>query len=333
MSRRGGTWARVDESIHLHEKTLGLATALEGLGVPAEWSTDVAVAQVHRLACWCLRESESGRIGHLNARALAAVLQWPDPTSAPALLSAWHDSGFVDYGGTARARLHDFWDYAAGLLKDRERKRSARSPRNVPGQSDAAPRTRARASESGSRKPEDTPHTPPPGGEGEGVAAQADLPAIDPQSADPPEPDPVAPDPRTLRADGLVRLFREICPKHPHPDEPLDPKLVRRIERELRSDPELANWQRFFGTLATLPRCRDVDLLELLNRKAKVMAGGFRGDPGDAPAAHPASREWTPPPDLTDEERVKADEARRATDWRKRRDERLAKDAEAEAAS
>lgn len=150
MTKRGGTWARLDESVHMHPKTLELAEALEALDVPPEWSVDVVVAQLHRLVCWCARESDTGRVGHLTAKPFALIVGWSNPASAPALLDAWHRSGFIDYGGTPRATVHEFEAYANGLLRHRERAKRAQNAR-TPRASRASPRKQ----ETGNRKPED----------------------------------------------------------------------------------------------------------------------------------------------------------------------------------
>jgi len=150
MGKRSGTWARLDESIHVHPKTLALAAELAPLmGEGGDlWAADVVVAQLHRLVCWCSRESDSGRIGHLTTRKFASILEWPCPGSADRLLSAWHQSGFVDWGGQDRARVHEFELYAHHLLADRRRKRAAR----VRGQSEDLQETGNRKQETGKKK-------------------------------------------------------------------------------------------------------------------------------------------------------------------------------------
>jgi hypothetical protein len=150
VSKRGGTWARLDESLHAHPKTLALAAELAPLmGEGGDlWAADVVVAQLHRLLCWCSRESDSGRIGHLTARKFASILEWPCPRSETLLLSAWHQSGFVDWGGLGRARVHDFELYAHPLLADRRRKRASR----VRGQSADLQEAGNRKQETGKKK-------------------------------------------------------------------------------------------------------------------------------------------------------------------------------------
>ena len=123
MSRRGGTWARVDESVHTHPKSLALADELQKLGVPQEYAGDVVVSQLHRLICWCLRNSETGRVGHLPCHTFALILGWQNPALASELHSAWMSSGFIDWGGQDRARLHDFEAYASPILRHRGRKK------------------------------------------------------------------------------------------------------------------------------------------------------------------------------------------------------------------
>ena len=85
MTRRGGTWARLDESVHTHEKTLALAADLEEIGVPQEYAVDVAVSQLHRLICWCIRNSDTGRIGHLPPSVFALVVGWKNQSLADRL--------------------------------------------------------------------------------------------------------------------------------------------------------------------------------------------------------------------------------------------------------
>ena len=150
MSKRGGTWVPMGESLHAHPKTLALADELAPLmGAGGDrWAADVVVAQLHRLLCWCYRESETGRIGHLTARKFASILEWPCPGSETLLLSAWHQSGFVDWGGLGRARVHDFELYAHHLLADRRRKRASR----VRGQSADLQEAGNRKQEAGKKK-------------------------------------------------------------------------------------------------------------------------------------------------------------------------------------
>ena len=154
MTRRGGTWARLDESVHTHEKTLALAADLEGLGVPQEYAVDVAVSQLHRLICWCIRNSDTGRIGHLSPSVFALILGWQNQALAARLHAAWSSSGFVDWGGQTRARLHDFEAYAAPILRHRGRKE--REPSTRPTRAKRAP------TGTGNRKPVQVPEGNPP---------------------------------------------------------------------------------------------------------------------------------------------------------------------------
>jgi hypothetical protein len=161
MTRRGGTWARLDESVHTHEKTLALAADLEGLGVPQEYAVDVAVSQLHRLICWCIRNSDTGRIGHLSPSVFALILGWQNQGLADRLHAAWSSSGFIDWGGQPRARLHDFEAYAAPILRHRGRKE--REPNTRPTRAKRAPPG------TGNRKPVQAPlpekNPPTPQGE------------------------------------------------------------------------------------------------------------------------------------------------------------------------
>lgn len=117
-SKSHGTWAQFHEDIHDHPKTVAIAAALVKLGVPEAWSADVAVAQLHRLACWAIRDGNDGRVGHLTATRFAMILRWPRG-GAERLLAAWNASGFFDDAGTPTARIHDFGDYFWHILRKR----------------------------------------------------------------------------------------------------------------------------------------------------------------------------------------------------------------------
>jgi len=117
--RSHGTWAPMHEDVHDHAKTLRLAKTLVDLGVPEEWASDVVVGQLHRLACWCLRDSASGRVGHLTPLRFAQVVRWPHIRTANRLWDAWMDSGFVDDARTEGAMLHEFEEYFWHVLRKR----------------------------------------------------------------------------------------------------------------------------------------------------------------------------------------------------------------------
>lgn len=118
-SRRHGTWCQMHEDVHDHEKTLRLAASLVRLGVPEAWASDVAVAQLHRLACWAARDGNTGRVGHLTDTRFAQVVRWPRG-APPKLRAAWRDSLFFDEPGTPNERIHDFGDYFWHILRKRK---------------------------------------------------------------------------------------------------------------------------------------------------------------------------------------------------------------------
>ena len=119
---RHGTWVKLHEDIHSHPKTIGLADAyIDNLNVPPDWAEEIVVSHLHRLACWCLRESETGSITHLQPRHFARILAWPNARSAPRLLEVWRQSGFIDIDRNG-ARLHDFEEFAKDVLRKRRRK-------------------------------------------------------------------------------------------------------------------------------------------------------------------------------------------------------------------
>ncbi len=157
MARPQGTYAKVYESLADHPKTLALAGRLSNvLGLSADMSVPFVFMGVSKLACYCIREQESGELGHLTASKFCNALGLPwGAADAKEVHEAWKESGFLDVAGDS-IKLHEFGDYASSLLRDRQRKRdkraedpSADNPETVRGQS----RDRARVPED--RKTED----------------------------------------------------------------------------------------------------------------------------------------------------------------------------------
>lgn len=118
-----GTYAKWHEDVHDHPKTLRLAAELVALGVPEPYATDVVTGQLHRLACWCLRDGRSGDVGHLTALRFAQIVRWDDKRTAPRVHEAWMRSGFIDPATSDEpARLHAFEDYFAEVLRHRNKR-------------------------------------------------------------------------------------------------------------------------------------------------------------------------------------------------------------------
>jgi hypothetical protein len=181
-----GTWAQFYEDVHDHPKTMRLAIGiakaipLSVLGpsrdshatvLVASMCKDVAASQLHRLACWCFRSGNDGKIGHLDAGSLCDVVRWRDLATAQAVFDAWMGSGFIDNPNTQDACLHDFTEYFALALRGRERKRLERERKatTVTGQSQDSPATVTRLS-GRSRKPKAV-----------SVSSVADAPAVVPK--------------------------------------------------------------------------------------------------------------------------------------------------------
>lgn len=143
MRRRPtGAHARVYESIDDHPKTRAAAAVLAA-GVPGlseDLAAAVIVRAVRRLVCWAIRESDTGRTGHLSDGALARVA-WPGAVSPGGAL--WgavdvgvlrralravpegYEVGFLFTWGRGKGRqgvehIHEFQAHAWHALKDRE---------------------------------------------------------------------------------------------------------------------------------------------------------------------------------------------------------------------
>lgn len=164
-SRGHGTWAQMYEDVHDHPKTTKLAAVLVACGIPEDCAHDVVVAQLHRLACWALRDNAHGRIGHLTPLRFAQIVRWTRAKHLKAFYAGWMDSGFLDHPGTPEASIHDFGEYFWHILRKRV-SGDDQAPEPPPGRrpaggqngDDPAPgrRPRARAS------PETGTITPPP---------------------------------------------------------------------------------------------------------------------------------------------------------------------------
>lgn len=201
-----GTYARLWESVWYHPKTMALARAFTShLRVPERWARQEVVHQFHRLLCWCMRESDTGQVGHLTADMFGRIVDWDDPKTRKTLLEIWRSSGFLDVRSPDDVLVHD-WDMnmteALRKRRDRARSKSGQRPdkdaRNDNGQrpdnvrttsgraADKVRTSRAR-SECGIRKAEDgsacddsvlTRRTEPPAAEG---APPAGVAACEPQ--------------------------------------------------------------------------------------------------------------------------------------------------------
>jgi hypothetical protein len=129
-----GTYHLLYEDVHRHPKTRQLAQRIRALlptlqgpdGLVMQVCRAEAVAQLHRLCCWACRESESGEVGHLDPDQFAFILQWRDADTAPQLLRAWVEAGFLD-ARDGSLFIHDWDFYASPLIKNRQRMRKIRS--------------------------------------------------------------------------------------------------------------------------------------------------------------------------------------------------------------
>ncbi len=276
-SRGHGTYAKLFEDVWYHPKTLALAKAFgERLKVPERWARQEVVHQLHLVLCWCLRESDSGEIGHLTPEMFARVVDWDDRKTSAILHEMWISSGFFDKSGGS-VRVHN-WDMnmtealrkrrqRSGQCPDGGRTESAESgdpmsgqrPDNVRTTSAPSPdnvaTSRARSeTEDGRRKrktevehsPTPLPEPDPPSSPGPStVAASA-------ASESPPKPPPVevvelrSEPPGALR---LVDLWREICPNLPQPHRPLTPDIAKGLQAAWKRVPDVAVWRTRFTAL------------------------------------------------------------------------------------
>lgn len=125
-SRAHGTWAKLYADVWVHTKTATLARALEALGVPPRWSRDVAVGQLHRLACGLADLTDDGAVGHLAPQEFCSLIGWTDHRNADSVLAAWLSSGFIDNPGAPGATLHGFDEFFGELIRKRANKQAQR---------------------------------------------------------------------------------------------------------------------------------------------------------------------------------------------------------------
>lgn len=238
MGTKGhGTYAKLYGDVWTHPKTLKLADALEGLGVPRRWAVREAVGQLHELLVWCLGSSDTGDVGHLRPEMFARVVGWTEARSAPALVEAWRASGFLDTDGT-HWRLHDFEECASDLLA----KRRARAQAKV----DRANGRRADAARTPHGEPTDAARTPDGrradalarasgngSGSGNGIPPSEDL----AQQAPPPAPSPPAGGARGKAAEGrpkaptvdLCEAWRSSAAEAGYPSVPIDGRVAKTL--------------------------------------------------------------------------------------------------------
>lgn len=145
-ARGHGTWSKVYDGIDDHPKTRAAAAVLAiELGLSEDYAAAVVVRAVGRLMRWAIRESDSGRTGHLSDFALTLV-GWPAGVApggpmfgradAGALRRALravpegYDRGFLYDWGVRPGRagvefLHEFHFYAWDALKGRSHYRGS----------------------------------------------------------------------------------------------------------------------------------------------------------------------------------------------------------------
>lgn len=201
--RTHGTWAKVYADVWVHPKTTKLARDLEALGVPARWSRDVAVGQLHRLACALAALTDDGAVGQLAPQEFCSLIGWSDHRKADSVLAAWLSSGFIDNPGTQGATLHGFDEFFGELVRKRAARR-ARNVRPVSGQRPPDGRTLAAGRPTvGPHKSESENYPPNP------LAREGGAPpAAGPDGPPPSRPDPTRP--RTARdADHDANADRE----------------------------------------------------------------------------------------------------------------------------
>lgn len=240
MGGRGhGTWARLYADVWFHAKTSKVAAALVALGVPERWSLDVAVGQLHRLACGLADTTDDGGIGHLTPHAFCDLIRWTDYRRAGAVHAAWMASGFIDGAGTPGARLHGFDEMFGELLRKRTDKHLSRERER---------RAKCRTKLGGSWAEVGRPtgaHVSPNNADVDLFESESEtLPSVEP-------PNPPARDhPRKAGPDHLADAWAERCPDLAQPRRPLAPglraKLAAAWKREAGRD-----WPATFAEVAT----------------------------------------------------------------------------------
>ncbi len=242
-SRAHGTWARLYADVWDHPKTEALARALRALGVPSRWASDVAVGQLHRLACRLADTTDDGRLGHLAPQAFGRLIGWTDHRKADAVHAAWMSSGFIDDPDTEHAKLHGF-DEMFGLLvrkrdrarKDRERMTAARWPDRDDTVVTTVVPTRDTTVASMSLPK---------------IEIEIDTPSL--RSGVPPLPPPLSgggPSP-----DDLADLWAELCPTMSQPDRPLAGGVRKQLTAALKREGS-RDWYAAFERIGASPKLR-----------------------------------------------------------------------------
>lgn len=113
-------WIEVHQSSSWHRKTIALAKAL---GV----RRNEALGALVTLWLWSVEHAQDGKLGHLDARELAAAAGWHGKSER--FVVALSDVGWLEKDGA----IHDWDDYAGRLIEQRradlERKRKDREDR------------------------------------------------------------------------------------------------------------------------------------------------------------------------------------------------------------
>lgn len=258
-----GTWIKLHEDIHRHPKTIAfadhLANGCSQFGaLPAPFRRAWCAAAIHKLACWCLRESDEGRLDHLHEDLLSGLVEFPYVEQASALWSALLASGFVDQHECGAVTLHEFEAYAKEVL--RKRKSATANATSLKGASSSGAFS-APLTENGKRKAEDgsTTKTPLPPKQAqdreEGTSGKQEQASTKEAQGSADKPDPgelialweeVGPDcteHRLQRASGGVEAGE------------VKPEVRRAVAKALGRKADLEWWREVFAA------CRDSDFL------------------------------------------------------------------------
>jgi len=231
-SRAHGTWARLYADVWDHPKTAALARALEALGVDPDWSLDVAVGQLHRLACRLADTTDDGKLGHHAPRAFCRLIAWPHSRKVDAVHAAWMSSGFIDNPGTPEASLHGFDEMFGELVRKRNNKRAQRQRdghRHVTGMSPPEPVTVTALS----------PHK---------IEIESKTTSL--RSVDPPPPTGSG-----LTPDDLADIWGDRCPTMSQPDRPLAAGVRKQLAAALKREGK-RDWYAAFARIGASPKLR-----------------------------------------------------------------------------
>lgn len=140
MGKHNGTYVPWHESFWTHRKTKAAAKALADAGLVEHDVAACLVARaLHALACWALRDGDTGSLASLSDAQLAMVA-WPEAIEAGqspttignALRTTLRMAGFLD-GQPGQETIHDFEDFNDGVLTNRRiartRRRSGPAPK------------------------------------------------------------------------------------------------------------------------------------------------------------------------------------------------------------